>query len=77
MTTVARSFRLKKSVDDAITELMGEESRNRNNLVEILLEEAIQNRRSAEHAVSGKKQIKPARKIQTRRDNPSGSQLMC
>lgn len=43
---VARSFRLKKNVDDAITALMREESRNRNNLVELLIEEALRARRA-------------------------------
>lgn len=44
MSTVARSFRLKESVDSAISNLMKTESRSRNNIVEILLEEALANR---------------------------------
>lgn len=43
---VARSFRLDKDTDDTITELMKTEHRSRNNLVDILLEEAIQNRKA-------------------------------
>lgn len=41
---VPRSFRLDKSVDDSITELMRIENRSRSNLVDTLLEEALRNR---------------------------------
>lgn len=43
---VPRSFRLDKEIDDTITELMKTEHRSRNNLVDMLLEEAIRNRKA-------------------------------
>lgn len=57
---VARSFRLKKNVDDAITNLMGEENRNRNNLVELLIEEALRARRAMPSKTRPKKRVESA-----------------
>lgn len=44
--TVARSFRVPKEIDDAVTSLMAKERRNRNNMVDTLLAEAIAARKA-------------------------------
>ena len=44
--TVARSFRVPKEIDDAVTSFMAKERRNRNNMVDTLLAEAIAARKA-------------------------------
>jgi hypothetical protein len=54
---VSRSFRFDKKLDDKLTALMAQENRNRNNLVEVLLEEALLARlKVSGHARSKRKQ---------------------
>lgn len=53
--TVSRSFRFSKKLDDRITALMAEENRNRNNLVVVLLEEALLARQKVSGHARGKR----------------------